>query len=164
MWLGKEDPLITQEGLRQEDPVMAPLEAVLEAWAEAMNIPSPYKKDDQPYIIPDAWLTVKELIGINYDPLFQALRGAAGAREGESISAPKVGNFLKLNKGRIRNGIKLTYKRDKHNEKNQWRLEGWKEFLERRWEAENQGGRGGLPPMPPVCPPSPPVLRARFFR
>lgn len=125
VWLRCADPVTTQEQLRVTDPRAAPLDELMEVWADALN-------DGK---VRDAWLTAKELVNCNWGPLEQALREATHARDIEPPNALKVGNFFKKNADRVRKEMKLAANYDSHAKQQRWRLLYWREFLATRAAA-----------------------------
>ena len=133
VWLGRADPVTTQESLRREDPAVVALDLVLEAWAEALTERA----------FADVPLTVRELVGRNVHKLELELRGATRTRDGEALSVVKVGQFLKRHQGRVRKGAKLVSEFDSHRKQQTWRLVGWRELLgaERPTDQGNDAGK-----------------------
>ena len=118
---GLRHPVSTQEALRAEEPAVAALDAVLEAWAEALRGGR----------LPDEPLTVKQLLGQNCNTLERQLRTATLTRDTEIfLSEVKVGMFLKLHKERIRKGLRLRSKVNLRSGPQRWWLEGSREFQE----------------------------------
>jgi putative DNA primase/helicase len=124
VWLGRADPVETQEGLRATDPALGPLDVLIDAWVAELG-------NDK---ITAAPLTVKELIGYNLDGLEDALRSATNTRGMDTLNTVRVGKFLKRFDGRIRNGVKLQGVIDQHRKQQTWQLLGWEQFLAKRAE------------------------------
>jgi putative DNA primase/helicase len=135
VWLGRADPVGTQEGLRAANPAAAALDVVMEAWAEGLA------QTGGPHKMIDRWLTTRELVESLYPPLAEALREVTHAREFERVSAVKVGMFLKKNADRVRNGMKIISSYDSHSKQQRWRLVGWREFVAARDAAKTEATR-----------------------
>ena len=123
VWLGRADPVATQDELRTEDPAVVALDRVLDAWRQGIN--------DQPRTNTklDRSLTVSELIQQNYNLLDQALMEAINARDSFQLNSVKVGKFLKRHEGRVRNGLRLLRGYDAHRKQQTWRLDGWQSLV-----------------------------------
>jgi putative DNA primase/helicase len=126
VWLGRADPVATQEGLRVANPAAAGLDAVMEVWAEGLA------QTSGPHKMVDRWLTARELVENFYPPFAEALREVTHARDLELVSAVKLGMFLKKNTDRVRNGMKIISDYDSHSRVTRWRLVGWREFVAAR--------------------------------
>ena len=118
VWLGCVDPVTTQEGLGVEDPTVAGLDAMLEAWVGGLTNKT----------IPDQPLTVKQLASSNCGELDAQFNAVTFTREGDMLSTVKVGKFLQKHKGRIRKGVKLINEYNEHSKQQTWRLAGWQQF------------------------------------
>lgn len=128
IWMGRSDPISTQEALKTEDPAFAAWDDVVEAWCEGLSTGA----------VKDEPMTVKHLAESNFDPFDHAMRSAIRARDMESMNLVRVGIFLKRYLDRIRNGVKLTSRFVKGQQK--WQLVGWQEFVKDR--------KGGEPTAP----------------
>jgi len=93
VWLGRADPVETQNRLRQNDPVASRLAQLLSAWYAAHR---------------NMELTAAGLAqsAANYPPLDVALREVA-SRDGERVNTRVLGNYLMAHQDRIESGYKL---------------------------------------------------------
>jgi hypothetical protein len=126
VWLGRADPIQTQQELRAVDPAVTALDDVFETWAEVLG------NGD----LADEPRTVKQLLECHQ--LQRALCEATGARDRDGASAAKVGKFLTRHQGRLRNGLRLIAVRDTRYKRWTWRLDGWEELVKARKEESQQ--------------------------
>ena len=139
VWLGRADPVASQEALQAIDPKVTALDELTEAWAEGL---SGGKHDGKP-TIPSGWRTVKELTDRNHSDAFdRVLRAATRARELESLNPVKVGMLFKKYANRVRNGMRIASELDRHNKVMRWQLLGWREFLAARASGEQATASG----------------------
>jgi putative DNA primase/helicase len=135
VWLGRADPVASQEALQVADPKVTVLDELMEAWAEGLNEGGTFGKPT----IPQGWRTVKELIDRNYTDRFdKALREVTRTREFEPISAVKVGVLFKKYANRVRRGMRIVAQHDSHTKMMRWQLLGWKDFLAARAAADER--------------------------
>ena len=109
IWFGFDDPVETMEALRQDDPKLDALLAVVTQWAE---------------VVGDGKVSVREIIeaatqpvatggaiastgrpAFRYPEFREALLAVAG--EGGAINSRRLGKWLGLHKGRIVNGYRI---------------------------------------------------------
>lgn len=93
VWVGEADPVATMDEVRASDPRRADQLAVMEPWAAALG---------------DRSATVHEVIAaaaVNGD-LRDALIVVAGV--GGAVNPRRLGNWLRLHRGRLVNGLKLV--------------------------------------------------------
>jgi putative DNA primase/helicase len=128
VWLGRADPVATQENLHVADPAVVALDLVMEAWAKLIN----ERK------ITDQALTVKELIGQHQHELDQPLREATHTRDTDILNAAKVGKFFTRHQKRVRNGARLLVSWDAHRKQHLWQLSGWRELV----HSDNSAAKG----------------------
>ena len=96
VWLGEADPCITLTQVRSGDPDRDALEAVLTQWELHLGTQSGF--------------TVQEVIAraIKDQDFYTALRSVAESRGAAGIvSNDRLGRWLKMNEGKIVNGLKL---------------------------------------------------------
>jgi hypothetical protein len=96
VWLGEADPCITLNRVRSSDPDREALEAVLTQWDLHLGT--------------QLGFTVQEVINqaINDQDFHTALRNVAeGRRTTGIVSNDRLGRWLKMNEGKIVNGLKL---------------------------------------------------------
>jgi putative DNA primase/helicase len=123
VWLGRADPVASQETLQAIDPKATMLDELMEAWAEGLNGNR----------IPHGWRTVKELTDRNFTDSFdKALRDATRARELETLNPVKVGMLFRKHANRVRNGMRIASELDGHNKVMRWQLLGRHEFMAAR--------------------------------
>jgi hypothetical protein len=107
MWLGEADPVETMEDIRGDDPELAGMRAVMNAWRETFHGQSvtvsklikaatEQRRSDEGY--------EGRMEFVNED-LREALMTVAG--QGFSISSPKLGNWISAHKGRIVDGMRF---------------------------------------------------------
>ena len=126
VWLGRADPVASQEALQATDPKATALDELMEAWAEGLS----GKK------VPSGWRTVKELTDRNQmDAFDKALRAVTRARETEPLNPVKVGMLFRKHANRVRNGMRIASELDGHNKVMRWQLFGWREFVAARAAA-----------------------------
>jgi putative DNA primase/helicase len=114
VWLGRADPVATMEAARTDDPSRANLRAVVAAWHTAIG--------------PNKPLTAGELrdkAGNSTDPemtLHKALLVVAFVPRRNEIDATKLGLYLRRNRGRVVDGLKIFGEEDKHLKQVRWWL------------------------------------------
>jgi putative DNA primase/helicase len=134
VWLGRADPVASQEALQVTDPKVTVLDELMEAWAEGLS-GSEHGKPT----VPHGWRTVKELTDRNFTDRFdKVLREVTRSREFESISTVKVGMLFKKNANRVRRGMRIVAQHDSHTKVTRWQLLGWGEFLAARTTGDGR--------------------------
>lgn len=131
VWLSCADPVGTQEGLRAEDPAVAALDLVMEAWAAMIGR---NRNKDKAFTSNELMSEVDE----EHRGLVNELRNIIGAHRDQALNIVKVGKFLKRHQGRVRRGAKVVSEYDTHSHKHRWRLLGWQELLA---PTEGSGGK-----------------------
>jgi len=143
VWLGRADPVGSQQELRVADPAAAALDTVMEAWALGLF----GQGGERPQMVDKAY-TTGELVDCNCGVLEAALREAVGARDLETGIKIKVGMFLKKSANRVRNGMKIVASLDKRLKRPRWQLAGWREFMVARTENEKRTTNGTVVTLP----------------
>jgi len=143
VWLGRADPVGSQQELRVADPAAAALDTVMEAWALGLF----GQGGERPQMVDKAY-TTGELVDCNCGVLEAALREAVGARDLETGIKIKVGMFLKKSANRVRNGMKIVASLDKRLKQPRWQLAGWREFMVARTENEKRKTNGTVVTLP----------------
>ena len=94
VWLGRADPVLTQERLRANDPVSTNLARLLQAWREAFG---------------EQTMTTAEIVKAahNKPDLVDVLLEVA-SKDGEKINTRSLGKYLGAHINRIEGGLKLT--------------------------------------------------------
>ena len=134
VWLGRADPVASQEALQATDPKATALDELMEAWAEGLS--GKQAPDGKP-TIPSGWRTVKELIDRNQADAFdKALRAVTRARELDLLNPVKVGMLFRKHANCVRNGMRIASELDGHNKVMRWQLLGWREFVAARAAAK----------------------------
>jgi putative DNA primase/helicase len=116
VWLGRADPCETMEKARGEDPVIAQLNPLLNAWYDTMSS-SPKATGE----VIEAAETVNAYGNRANGNLYQALLEVAEDRKG-GLSSVSLGKYLARHKGRIVNGLKLTVVEDGHAKQALWKV------------------------------------------
>jgi putative DNA primase/helicase len=124
VWLGRADPVATQEAARAEDPTLANLKTVLAAWHDAVGSESRTTK-----AIIAAATDRNEQYDFIHEDLHEALMAVAGDKRGE-INSLTLGNFLRVNKGRVAAGMRI------HSVAN-------RSIKQPSWSVVSCGGSGG---------------------
>ena len=115
VWLGRADPVATQEAARADDPTITELRALLGAWRDAIGSEARTTKS----VIDGA------LDRFNGDLVHEDLHDAlmAVARDNRGNLDPlRLGKFLGKHKGRILGGLRLVSEQDKKLKQNVWRV------------------------------------------
>lgn len=114
VWLGRDDPVVTMEAARADDPITSSLRTLFHAWYGAVN--SSGRTAGK--IVAEA----RDQFGNNdASDLHRALRDVADDRRG-GIDATRLGRFLARHKGRVVDGFKLKGEEDSHTKQNIWRV------------------------------------------
>ncbi len=113
VWLGEADPVLTQERLRDRDPVRTGLGALLEAWRMEFG---------------NKAMLVNEVAATENRELKVALQEVA-SKDGDKISNKLLGCYLRRYTGRAEGGLKLVNRSmDRHSKLILWRVEPTKNF------------------------------------
>jgi putative DNA primase/helicase len=115
VWLGRADPVATMEAARADDPSRANLRAVAAAWNAAVGPNKPLTAGE-----------LRDAAGNSADPdvaLRKALLAVAPAvPRRDEIDAAKLGLYLRRNRGRVIDGLKISGEQDKHLKQLKWWL------------------------------------------
>ena len=129
VWLGHDDPVLTQERLRANDPVASTLARLLDAWHQA------YGK---------TLMTAAEVVKNAYQhPDLEDVLKDVASKDGEKVNTRLLGNYLSQHANRIEAGFKLIQRGVSHKV-GLWRVEA----------IFNRHGEN--PPNPPNTPNPPP--------
>lgn len=104
IWLGEKDPCATMDEIREEDPKLEQLRAVIIPWRR---------------IFGERLVTVRDLINCLDPNLKDALLAVAG--EGDAVDAQKLGQWLRSNKRRRVEGVRI-FRDDTRSGVALWRL------------------------------------------
>ena len=107
MWLGEADPVATMEEIRSDDPELAGMRAVMNAWREtfhsqSMTVAKILKTATEQQRSADSYEGRVEFVN---EDLREALMTVAG--QGSIISSRALGNWLSAHKGRIVDGMRF---------------------------------------------------------
>lgn len=127
MWLGCDDPVMTMESARAEDPELDRLASVLSAWAEAFGTGAGSGRTVANLLaeIDERETTLSgngdAFEGYNRPYQYPALRDAilAVGYRGH-VDTRSVGNFLRKSKKRIVAGLRFDNRADKHGHSSRW--------------------------------------------
>lgn len=134
VYLGEADPVLTQERLRDRDPVRTGLGALLEAWHAEFN--------EKPML-------VNEVAATENRELRAALQEVA-SRDGDKINSKSLSHYLRKFAGRAEGGLKLVaHKKDGHTKLGLWRVVPAKIFYPPPNNAANAANPANSPPPPP---------------
>jgi hypothetical protein len=102
IWLGETDPCDTVAEVRENDPALDALRAVLLQWKEELGINSAH--------------TVQQVIGraINVSSFYTALLNVAASKTGGVVSNERLGRWFKRIQGKIVNGLRLQQRGNAH--------------------------------------------------
>jgi hypothetical protein len=128
--LGEADPVLTQERLRDRDPVRTGLGALLEAWCEEFK---------------DKAMLVNEVAATENRELKAALREVA-SRDGDKINTRSLSHYLRKYAGRAEGGLRLTAGgKDGHSKLALWRVEPTKNFRSTNLNPANTANTATAP-------------------
>ena len=116
VWLGSADPCDTMERARGDDPVIAELGGLLDAWYDAVS--STAKTTGA---IVELAQTVNSMGNRVNSELYQTLLEVADDRRG-GVSSRALGRYLGRHKGRIVKGLKLVATEDLHAKQALWKV------------------------------------------
>jgi putative DNA primase/helicase len=107
MWLGEADPVETMEEIRGDDPELAGMRAVMNAWREtfhgqSVTVSKVIKAAMEQQRADNSFEGRMEFVN---EPLREALIAVAG--HGSSIGSRTLGNWLSAHKGRIVDGMRF---------------------------------------------------------
>lgn len=114
VWLGEDDPLVTVEELREDDPGRHRRFDVFQAWSELNEL-----------VLHEEGLRTRELIAVaqGSSPLHEALLTVAAGHgvNSDKIDVKRLGHWLKSQVGAIAAGVKLVVDRG-DKQRPRWRL------------------------------------------
>jgi hypothetical protein len=105
-WLGFPDPIETQERLREDDPEVQKLSALLSSWFTVDGTKSVTSGGVIDEGEKNSWGALDPLFGERYASLYQAILDVA-SNGGSSINRRQFGWFLKHARGRVCQGYKI---------------------------------------------------------
>jgi hypothetical protein len=114
MWLGEADPVSTMEEIRADDPELAGMRTVMNAWRETFH--------SQSVTVSKVIKTAMEQQRVDgfdahvefaNEDLRESLMTVAG--QGSSISSRTLGNWLAAHKGRIVDGMRFEQMGERHH-------------------------------------------------
>lgn len=114
IWLGRDDPIMTMEAARGDDPILTSLRALFVSWYEAIG--SAERTTGQ---IKDLAGTKNPYGNLIHEAFYQALDDVAGDSRGE-INGKKLGRYLGKSCNRIVAGLKLQVREDSHSKQKLW--------------------------------------------
>ena len=114
VWLGKDDPVITMDAARGDDPVLTALRTLSTAWYDAVG--SSERTSGQ---LKDLAVTRGHHGNLVHEALHQALDDVAGDMRGD-INTKRLGRFLARYNNRIVAGLKLQAREDGHSKQKVW--------------------------------------------
>ena len=131
VWLGKADPVATMENTREEDPQLAILREVLQAWSMSQGIGRGCAVRcvviDHKAIVMESSDGFNSTIEPKHLELNAAVRAAAASIGAYSLSAKvdalRFGQWCKLNKERIVDGLRLKNQLSKRGGAATWWVE-----------------------------------------
>jgi putative DNA primase/helicase len=105
LWLGCADPVDTMEEIREADPALAQLQAVMSAWREAFPLENVraadlIKKASEQRESYDS----RDFVNVDLREALLAVAGRGGAMTGLAL-----GKWLSANKGRIAGGMRIEH-------------------------------------------------------
>lgn len=111
VWLGQEDPIKSMESTRQEDTRLSSAKALVAAWYE---------------ILVSQKKTASELVEMSLDgdkvEFQSALRDFVSPKSGP-VNSQNLGARLRSVKGKVLDGLKISFEYDPHSKVNAWFLE-----------------------------------------
>ena len=125
VWLGYDDPVLTMEAVRDNDPSRQARVAMFQAIANAYGLGSPHLASQ---MIADAKTgTIKKPGKKILDQSFSAeaanLQAAITQYTNNRMDAQYLGNKLNADKGKIAGGLRLFADKDTHTKVNSWYVE-----------------------------------------
>lgn len=99
VWLGLPDPLLASEGLREQDPDIANMRSLYAAWMDVFN--------DRPVTAVEVVTAGMERGAMNGDLVYPDLYDSLQVVCAEKPNARRLGNWLRVHKDRIVDGIRM---------------------------------------------------------
>lgn len=128
VWLGMEDPIVAMDKARAEDPDIATLQSLLQAWLRRFG-------SKEAYSVADAVRLSQQAGGLsaieaNGDPVAASANDLEDLREAfarvaedrGAINTKKLGNWIGRHAGRVHAGLRFAKGKDSHNTA-RWRVE-----------------------------------------
>ncbi|MCB1779249.1 MAG: hypothetical protein KDJ34_03995 [Candidatus Competibacteraceae bacterium] len=134
VYLGETDPVLTQERLRDRDPIRTGLGALLECWHDIFKNQS---------------MLASEVAATENREL-KAVLQEISSKDGDKINTRMLSHYLRKYTGRAENGLRLVLKgKDGHSKLALWRVETTKNV---RVTAENTANTANTADFPPPNP------------
>lgn len=131
VYLGEADPVLTQERLRDRDPVRTGLGALLEAWHDEFK---------------DQAMLVSEVAATEGRDLKSALQEVA-SKDGDKINTRSLSHYLRKFAGRAEGGLRLVYRdKDGKSKLALWRVEKTENLTPRKNNTANTANTANSPP------------------
>ncbi|MFQ3895472.1 hypothetical protein [Sphingobium sp. R-7] len=116
VWLGRDDPVMTMEAARAEDPVISSLREVFQAWYDAVG-----SSGRTAGKIKEMAEELNPFGNESHGDLHRALCEIAEGNRG-GIDVKRLGRWLGRHKGRIVDGLKLSGHDDAHSKQKVWSI------------------------------------------
>lgn len=118
VWLGRADPVATQEAARADDPGVADLKALMLTWTQAVGSEARSTKA----IV--AASTDRNMQGeLIHEDLRDALMAVAADKRGTEVDPLRLGKYLGRNKGRVIADLRLAADKDTRTKQPVWTVE-----------------------------------------
>jgi hypothetical protein len=142
IWLGREDPVLSMESAKAEDPERLELIDMQEAWQSAMGNGSGSRVKLSAVLVKGS-ATVKNAVTLEPEPTYSLLHAAleevyfrSTGRRGQQPDAKMLGNWLRRFKGRIEGGRRFCCQSNDKGGSEWW--------LEKVSKATPEGGSRGV--------------------
>jgi putative DNA primase/helicase len=128
IWLGEEDPVISMDQARKDDPKRSALRELIEQWSAHLGTERAYKVGE---IIDTAKETKPTEVWAAGTPNYERVRPEfynvlveqAGSARGLEVDVKLLGNWLRVINGQVLDGHRIVVATESKSHGNRWKLE-----------------------------------------